>query len=129
MIVIELRREAPRSAEKRREAPRSAGHRPVIDRKPAINGSKAARHQGPVNYLSSTSFSSSSSSVKYVPCDGGCPGACTDGGFYHPRDRYADKARDKPEFRDFERKVPPIGKTYEEYDEEGGPGIKPLPCR
>lgn len=64
--------------------------------------------------------------INYVWCDGKCPG-CKDCSFYEPHDRYADKKRDKEEFRDFQRKIPPIGATYEEFDERSS--LKPLPCR
>ena len=67
--------------------------------------------------------------VKYVVCGGKCPG-CMDASFYEPRDRYADRKRDKPEFKDFKIKIPPIGATYEEFDDDlDDKSYRPLPCR
>jgi len=67
--------------------------------------------------------------IKYVVCGGKCPG-CMDASFYEPRDRYADRKRDKPEFKDFKIKIPPIGATYEEFDDDlDDKSYRPLPCR
>jgi len=67
--------------------------------------------------------------IEYIQCMGQCPG-CNDGSFYVPRDRYADNKRQRPEFDGFVRKIPPIGTTYEEFDEHSMDGkYKCIPCR